>query len=128
MVAKVTLKKTVDGTTSDVESVTVGAADDWNKKWENLPVYEGGKPITYSVVETLVTANGYTSDTTEAATVANGSSKTITNTHAPESTAITVNKVWNDNNDQDGKRSGVVAKITLKKTVDGTTSLSLIHI
>ena len=122
VVAKVTLKKTVDGTTSEVESVTVGAEDDWSKTWTALPVYESGKPITYSVVETLVTANGYTSDTTEAATVANGSSKTITNSFTPESTAITVNKVWNDNNDQDGKRSDVVAKVTLKKTVDGTTS------
>ncbi|MBO5517145.1 MAG: Cna B-type domain-containing protein, partial [Firmicutes bacterium] len=122
VVAKVTLKKTVGEATTDVETVTVGAADNWSKKWENLPVYEGGKKITYSVVETLETANGYTSDTTEAVTVANGGSKTIKNSYTPGETSITVTKKWDDKNNQDGKRSGVVAKVTLKKTVNGTTT------
>jgi len=120
--AKVTLYKTVGETTSDVETVPVTADDNWSKTWENLPVYENGQQITYSVVETLETANGYTSDTTEAVVVANGDSKTITNSYAPEKTTITVNKTWSDNNNQDGKRADVVAKVTLYKTVGESTS------
>ncbi|MBQ7736400.1 MAG: Cna B-type domain-containing protein, partial [Oscillospiraceae bacterium] len=81
--ATITLKKTVDGVTTDVESVTVGTANDWSKTWESLPVYENKKAVSYSVVETLSVANAYTSDTTEPVTVANGGTKIITNTHIP---------------------------------------------
>ncbi|MBQ7736486.1 MAG: Cna B-type domain-containing protein, partial [Oscillospiraceae bacterium] len=81
--ATITLKKTADGVTTDVESVTVGTANDWSKTWESLPVYENKKAVSYSVVETLTVANTYTSDTTEPVTVANGGTKIITNTHIP---------------------------------------------
>ncbi|MBE5794674.1 MAG: Cna B-type domain-containing protein, partial [Clostridiales bacterium] len=86
VVAKVKLYKTVGETTSELYTETVGAADNWSKTWTELPVYEGGQQITYSVVETLENANSYTSDTTEAVVVANGGSKTITNSYTPEKT------------------------------------------
>ena len=103
-------------------SVDVETTTGWSKTWSNLPTHEGGKEIVYSVVETLTTANGYTSDTTEPVTVENGGSQEITNSYIPEVTEITVTKTWDDANDQDGKRSGVEATITLKKTVDGATT------
>ena len=123
VVATVQLYKTVGNTTNRVGSlVQVGTTDNWSKIWEKLPVYENGTAIVYSVQETLTTANGYTSDTTTRETVANGGSRTITNSYSPQTTTITVVKSWNDNNDQDCKRSGVTASMQLHRTVDGTTS------
>ena len=129
--ATIILYKTVgeDGTPEVVDSVKVGAQDNWSHTFgldeegnATLPVYEDGKPITYSVKEDLVTPNGYETDTAEPVNVENGSSKQITNTHVPEVTTITVTKVWDDSSDQDGKRSGVVATVTLYKTVNGVTT------
>ena len=121
--ASMQLYKTVDGTTSTVgEAVTVGTTDNWKKKWENLPVYESGKRITYSVGETLSNANGYTSSTETPVTVSNGGERTITNSYTPEKTTVTVHKAWNDANNQDGKRSGVVATVQLYKTVGNATN------
>ncbi len=99
-----TLKKTVDGTTTDVETVTVGAEDNWSKTWSGLAVKEGGKTISYSVVEVLETANDYTSDTTTAVVVANGGSKTITNSHTPGTTSISITKTWADDSNAAGLR------------------------
>ncbi|MFR7388404.1 MAG: Cna B-type domain-containing protein [Blautia faecis] len=56
--------------------------------------------IEYTVDEVSVPA-GYTK------TVSTNEAKTeyvITNTHVTETTEATVKKVWNDSNDQDGKR------------------------
>ena len=122
VVATVALMKTVGTTTEQVgEAVTVGTTDNWSTSWNELPVYEGGEAITYSVKEEMTTANGYTSNAGNGVTVTNGAA-TITNSYTPKVTSITVNKKWNDNGDQDGKRSGVVAKVTLMKTVGTTTS------
>ena len=66
--------------------------------WNNLPKYENGKEIVYTVQETTV-PEGYT------ATYSNGT-LTITNKHIPEQTSATATKVWNDSNNQDGKRAG----------------------
>ena len=73
--------------------------DTWTASFTNLPVYENGQEITYTVKEVNV-PDGYTvsGDATEE------NSYTITNTHTPEVTSVNVNKVWNDNNNQDGIR------------------------
>ena len=120
--ATVTLYKTVGETTTAVDTVTVPYAGGTVKQWEKLPVYENGVKIVYSVVETLTVDKGYKTDTAEAVTVANGSTKEITNSYTPEVTTIEVTKKWDDNNDQDGKREGVVATVTLYKTVGETTT------
>ncbi|MBQ6949884.1 MAG: Cna B-type domain-containing protein, partial [Clostridia bacterium] len=108
VVANAILSKTVDGTTTDVESVAVGKEDNWSHKWENLPVYEDGNKITYSVREELVTANGYTSNTATAVPVENDGSVTIVNTHTPEKVNIGVRKTWTDKDNQDGLRTTFV--------------------
>ena len=38
----------------------VGVADDWSHLWEDLPVYEGGTKIVYSVEETIPAGSEYT--------------------------------------------------------------------
>ena len=63
------LQKTVDGVSTEIDSVEVGKEQSWIYTWTDLPVYENGKKITYSVKEVLTKA-----------VVANGGKITITNT------------------------------------------------
>ena len=74
------LQKTVDGVSMEIRTVTVGKDQNWTHTWEDLPVYENGKAITYSVREVLVKSNGYTCDTTDWKVVTNGGTIKITNT------------------------------------------------
>ena len=86
---------------------TATDADTWTHTFTGLPKYENGKEITYAVREQTV--EDYAAEIT-------GNAKTgftVTNTHKPQTLAITVEKVWNDNNDQDGKRPDSVT-VTLK--------------
>ena len=79
--------------------------------FQNLPKYENGRPIIYTVEEASVPA-GYTASYSGSA--ANGF--VITNTYAPEKTSVTVSKVWQDNDNQDGKRP---ASITIHLLANG---------
>ena len=73
---------------------TISANDNWTYEFTNLPKYKNGDLATYTVEE-VNTPNGYISSVKD---------NVITNTHTPETTQITVNKVWDDNNNQDGIR------------------------
>ena len=70
----------------------------WTGIFTNLPKYENGKEVSYSVKEINV-PEGY---------VSNVVGKEITNSHTPEEIVIEGTKVWNDNNNQDGKRSKII--------------------
>lgn len=69
-------------------------------QWTGLPQYENGKPVTYSVKESTADTNGYKT------TVDGDSSSgyTFTNTYTPQTIAISVHKVWEDSDNQDGIR------------------------
>lgn len=69
-------------------------------QWTGLPQYEYGKPITYSVKENTANTNGY--KTTVSGNASSG--YTFTNTYTPQTTAISVRKVWDDADNQDGIR------------------------
>ena len=74
------------------------AANTWTWESGELPKYEKGKEIKYTIEEEKI--EGYTSEI-------EGNAKdgfTITNTHIPELIRIEVDKVWEDEDDQDGKR------------------------
>ena len=90
--------------------------DTWTASFTNLPVYENGQEITYTVKEVNV-PDGYTAsgDGTEE------NSYTITNTHTPEVTSVNVNKVWSDNDNQDGVRPDSI-QVQLVKEVGGETT------
>ena len=127
--ATITLYKSVEGVTTEVDTVTVGHEQGWSHTWTDLYVYEDGKLITYGVKETLEVANSYESDTLELTTVANDGSITITNTHRElpppptptptptpppppaETVDVTVEKVWQDNDNEDGQRPDSVTVI-----------------
>ena len=115
-------RKPEGGEREPVDVVTVGLTEDWSKTWENLPVYQNGKKLTYSVLETA--GNGYTVDPAAETTVENGSELTITNTYKPEETEISIRKLWDDAEDQDGLRAKAGAKVALYSTdADGAKTL-----
>ena len=67
----------------------------WVASFTNLPQYEAGKEITYSIKEVDVPA-GYKASVT---------GQVVTNTHNPDTVILSGTKVWQDNNNQDGKRT-----------------------
>ena len=82
--------------------------------FDNLPRYNNGKEIVYSVSEDEITVDekyqsGYSSTVGEmAATTADDGTVSytveVTNRHIPDKVEVEVTKIWDDNNDQDGKR------------------------
>ena len=88
---------------SDYKVVT--ASSDWKYSFENLPEYNDGKLINYTISEDDV--KGYS-------TSYDGFN--ITNTHESEKVSIEGVKTWNDNNNQDGIRP---EKITINLLADG---------
>ena len=76
-----------------VQSKTVKASDNWKYSFTNLPEFENGKKITYTVMEDAVA--GYTSTI---------DGYNITNNHTPATVKVSGTKTWKDNNNQDGIR------------------------
>ena len=105
----VTVRLLADGQNTD-KTLTLNADNDWAGSFSDLDVYNAGQPIAYTVEE--VNVAGYQSSITGDA--ADGF--TITNTHTPEKTALSVKKVWDDADDQDGKRPETV---TVRLLADG---------
>ena len=111
----VILQKTVGESSdvTDIETVKLNQKNSWKKTWSDLPVYEKGKKISYSVEENSV--NGYTSKieriTGEAGKTTNWEYK-ITNTPGNNKINLVVNKTWNDDSNRDGLRD-TVEKIVL---------------
>ena len=86
--------------------VTVSAATDWKAHFTNLPDKDSdGKLITYTVKEVKVPTH-YTVDTEEASFT--DGKATITNKRTPETTTVTVKKVWDDAQNQDGLRPSTI--------------------
>ena len=82
--------------------VAVSATTDWKAHFTNLPDKDSdGKLITYTVKEVKVPTH-YTVDTEEASFT--DGKATITNKRTPETTTVTVKKVWDDAQNQDGLR------------------------
>ena len=76
-----------------VQIKTVTASDNWKYSFTNLPEFENGQKITYTVTEDAVA--GYTSTI---------DGYNITNNHTPATVKVSGTKTWNDNNNQDGIR------------------------
>ena len=71
----------------------VSQTDNWTYRFENLPKYQNGQEVVYTVSEDSV--GGYETIISEF---------NITNSHTPDTTEVFGTKTWNDNDDQDGKR------------------------
>ena len=100
-----TLNGAPEGTTVPDPAITK-SGNNWTYKWTRLPKYaEDGTEIQYTVSENEV-PSGYTKSPADP--VSTGG--TITNTHAPEVTTISVKKVW----------EGPEATATITLKADGT--------
>ena len=89
-----------------VASKKVTAADGWKWNFDNLYKYENGNEVNYSITEEEV--EGYTSKV-------NGYN--VVNSRAPEKVNIEGKKIWDDKNDQDGKRPNEITINLLKNGV-----------
>ena len=81
------------------EEITLNAGNQWSYTWSGLDEMKSGQKISYTVKEAGKIA-GYD-------TVISGEAKTgyvITNSHTPELTNISGEKIWDDGDNQDGKR------------------------
>ena len=94
-----------NGTEKTRQAVTADEVGNWTYTFKDLPKYANGQEITYTVAEEEVT--DYT-------TTYDGSN--ITNSYTPGKTSATVTKIWNDAENQDGKRP---ESITVSLLADG---------
>ncbi len=87
----ITIRLLANGT--EVDTKEVGADENWSWSFTDLPKYEAGKEIIYTITEDAVP--DYTTEV---------KGYDVTNTYAPGKTSVSVVKSWNDAEDQDGKR------------------------
>ena len=91
----------------EVRNTTLSQDNGWTYTFEDVNVKENGQPIEYTVVEDSI--DGYTPNIVD-----NGDNTfTITNTHIPQKRTINIQKVWQDNENQDGLRPNNI-EVTLK--------------
>ena len=109
-----TLNGLPDGVTAPEPTINKDG-NNWTYTWSGLPRYANGNVIAYTVTEGTVPAN-YTCTTT---TVDAGG--TITNTHTPEKTEVTVNKIWEG--DDAWKDSVRPDSITVNLLADGEAAV-----
>ena len=100
---KITVNLLADGTKIDSKEAQAATDGTWSVKFTKLAKFKDGKEIKYTVTEEAVA--GYESSI---------DNFTITNSHNPEKIDISGTKVWNDNNDQDGKRPTKITVQVLK--------------
>ena len=90
-------------------SVDLSDDNDWSATITGLAKFDKGQLITYTWTEDESgLPEGYKLTSTSAA----GTITTLTNSYTPEETEATVKKVWNDADNQDGKRPSEL-KVTL---------------
>lgn len=91
---------TLTGSDGSKYTKQMTAVDNWNAAtFERVPMFNGGKYITYTLTENEVPSYMNSIEVSE-----DGKHFTVTNTHAPDHTVINITEVWYDENDQDGIR------------------------
>ena len=105
----ITVKLLADGVETG-QTRELNAANNWQAIFTDLDADKGGTPIAYTIEEVSVAE--YESKVTGDATTG----FTITNSYTPGKTQVPVKKVWNDSENQDGKRPD---SITVKLLADG---------
>ena len=96
----ITVQLYADGQPLDGKAATLSESNGWSYTFDMLDEYKNGQKINYTVQENAP-GDGYRLTGTE------GDAKNgfiLTNSHTPETTKVKVTKVWEDNNNQDGKR------------------------
>ncbi len=101
----ITVNLLANGIITDTKNVT--ADDNWTYSFTDLPKYANGQEITYTVSE--LTVPGYTTTIDD--------NYNITNSYTPGETSASVTKIWDDADNQDGKRP---ESITVALLANGT--------
>ena len=104
---KITINLLADGQKVASKEVQEAADGTWTVEFTKLAKYKAGKEIKYTVTEEAVAE--YESTITDF---------TITNKYEPKEIDYKVTKVWNDANNQDGKRPESVTVQLYKKVGD----------
>ncbi|AMD18402.1 hypothetical protein TL18_00005 [Methanobrevibacter sp. YE315] len=108
--AYVTVRLLANGT--EINSTELNVANNWTYAFLDLDKYENnGTLIVYTIIEDPV---AYYNTTISSDGKGNW---TVVNTHIPELTNVTVVKVWNDSDNQDGCRT---AYVTVRLLANGT--------
>ncbi len=100
--------------------IKADANGNWKYTFKDLPEYENGEKITYTVIENTIA--DYTPDYSQKETEAETEDEndritwTITNDHTPGQTSLYVYKLWTDGDNQDGVRP---PQITVNLLADG---------
>ena len=111
----ITVRLLADG--KEVDSKIVTAENEWNWSFTDLNKYAKGREIQYTITEDKVenyitniekTENGYV----------------VTNSYTPETTSISVEKVWNDNDNQDGVRPASIKVKLYMKILDNNIAVA----
>ena len=79
--------------------------DDWKRTFENLPKFQDGKEIVYTIKQKKI--KGYKTEIT---------GLDVINTHEPETIMVEGSIMWDDSNNKDNIRKSVV---TVKLIIDG---------
>ncbi|RGM74710.1 Cna B-type domain-containing protein [Streptococcus ilei] len=90
---KITVKLLANG--GEVARKDITSETDWKETFTGLPKFKDGKEIVYTLQEEEV--NNYSPSIDQ-------ESYTITNTHTPGKTTLSVTKQWDDQEDKDGLR------------------------
>ena len=90
---KITVKLLANG--GEVARKDITSETDWKETFTGLPKFKDGKEIVYTLQEEKV--ENYSPSIDQ-------ESYTITNTHTPGKTTLSVTKQWDDANNQDGLR------------------------
>lgn len=104
-----------NGQAIEDKTAILSEENDWKARFTNLPAYEQGTAIEYSVVEQRV--DGYTVEYVPNKATS-GQIKVI-NSYTPDTTSLSVRKIWDDEDDADGLRTGEV-KISLAKVEENS--------
>ncbi|MDD6647464.1 MAG: Cna B-type domain-containing protein [Firmicutes bacterium] len=97
---KIEVQLTADGKTVEGKTAELSETNNWTVTFDKLPVKANGEAIAYSAVEVNV-PEGYTS---ASEVDKKTGAVTITNSHAPATTSVSVTKAWVDGDNEDGVR------------------------
>ena len=106
-----------DVTSNNADKLEITDNEDgtYTIKWTGLNRFLDGEEITYTVEETEI--EGYTTTGSPA-----DDKGTITNTHEPEVTTVTVEKVWDDGESSDRPASVTVTLSSSEELPEGVTA------
>jgi len=111
-----------NGTIVEGQTVDLNEENKWTHVFEKLPLKLNGKDIEYTIQENTE-VEGYTTKIDKSKKENNSIEITITNKHESETTELTVNKIWDDEDNYDKIRP---VSITVILLADGESKQEIV--